>query len=101
MIVGKFPATVKTNVEVKATQSAIPSAMEGGVFDELRSFPRLALAADVWFILPVYVTTRLILTTKESTVVPDRKRPSVKILQMSRFPLVFRECQARQSAAFI
>ena len=58
MIVSKFPATVKTNVEVKATQSAIPSAMEGGVFDRLRSFPRLTLAADVLLIPPVYASTR-------------------------------------------
>ena len=29
---------VKTNVEIKATESAMPSAMEEGVFDRLRSF---------------------------------------------------------------
>ena len=38
---------VKTNVEIKATESAMPSAMEEGVFDRLRSFPRLTLPAHL------------------------------------------------------
>ena len=64
IIVSKFPGTFKTNVEVKATQSAIPSAIEGGVFDRLRSFPRLTSVSDVLLISPVYASTGMILTTK-------------------------------------
>ena len=64
MIVSKFPATVKTNVEVKATQSAIPSAMEGGAFDRLRSSPRLTLAADIAHLASLCFNSILILTTK-------------------------------------
>ena len=58
IIVSKFPATVKTNVNINAVHHAMPSALEGAFSDNLWSFVRLTLAADVLFILRLYVKAR-------------------------------------------
>ena len=56
-MVSKFPITMVKNEKIKATENAMPSALEGTILDEPVAFSELVLAAAVLFIFCIFSRT--------------------------------------------